>query len=827
MRLRIAAVLLFVVSFGVFAQERPDDWYVGKPIKDITFDGLLYVKSEELYGIVDPYIGRLFDDELFWELQGRLYALEYFEMISPSAIPADQEGSAVILKFEVDEKPVVSSIRFEGNSGVRNTELLDIVTIKEDDVINQLKMRADEEAIREKYLSKGFPDVQVRSETSSRKDGSLELTFFIDEGEKIAIEEFIFEGNTAFSERTLKGLLSLHVRTILNDGAFQEAKLIADREAIVQYYRDRGYIDAAVTDVGRELRTDDKGRNLMTLTFRIYEGSVYTFGGIEVEGNNIFSSEQLKELVYSKEGQIINARRVEADFQRIADLYYENGYIFNTITRQEIRDEENGSVSYLISIVERNRAYIENIIIRGNEKTSEEVILREIPMEPGDVFSKTKLWEGMRNLYNLQYFSMVTPDPVAGSEENLMNLVFNVEEQPTADIQFGLTFSGTSDPDSFPISGLLKWNDRNFLGQGNIFGVEVNASPDTQTMSVQYTQRWLFGLPLSGGFDLTSTHTQKTALMDNAAPFFNGDESYAYPDGFSSYDDYDTSNKNPSAQYMMDYDQWDVSIGFSTGYRFSTPLGNLGLSGGLRTGLIYNSYDDTLFRPFDPTLREQNNQWTPSNSIWSSLSLDQRDVYYDPSGGYYAIQRLGYYGIFPVEREHYVKSDTKAEYFHTLFDIPVTESFNLKTVFGIHSGLSFLFPQWLDGEALIEDSNKLAIDGMFNARGWYSERLKRGMALWENWAELRTPLAPGILALDWFIDAAAVKEDPESFFDDLSVEDFRFSLGAGLRFTIPQFPFRFSLAKRFRVVDGDIEWQDGGIGGWGLDFVLSFALSSY
>jgi outer membrane protein insertion porin family len=116
---------------------------------------------------------------------------------------------------------------------------------------------------------------------------------------------------------------------------------------------------------------------------------------------------------------------------------------------------------------------------------------------------------------------------------------------------------------------------------------------------------------------------------------------------------------------------------------------------------------------------------------------------------------------------------------------------------------------------------------MFVGRGWYGERLNRGLAMWENWAEIRTPLAPGILALDWFIDAAAVKETPAAFFNDLSIEDFRFSLGAGLRFTIPQFPFRFSLAKRFQVVDGKVEWIRGSVGSWGMDFVISFALSTY
>ncbi len=833
MRTRSTALLLvFLTAMTAFAQQA-EDWYIGKPIKDITFEGLKHVKAAELEGVIDPYVGRLFNDNLFWELQGRLYALEYFDLISPSAVPADPEGSAVIIKFKVTEKAVVTKIDFEGNDGLRRSELLDVISIKINDVVNQLKLKADEQALRDKYLERGYPDVSIRSEQKNRDDSALGITFIIDEGEKQALEAVLFEGNTVFSERALRGLLSLKTKTLLNDGAFQETKLIADKTALVQYYRDRGYVDAAVTDVVRTTRKDEQGRNLMTITFRIQEGSIYTFEGISFEGNVIFPTDQLAALVYSKPGQVINARKLESDMQRVADLYYENGYIFNSISRRERRNEEASGISYTISIVERERAHIENIIIRGNKKTRESVILREIPLETGDIFSKTKVMDGLRNLYNLQYFSAVTPETPQGSADNLMDLVFNVEEQPTADIQFGLTFSGSSDPDAFPVSGLIKWNDRNFLGYGNVFGVELNASPDTQTLSIQYTQRWLLGLPLSGGFDFTAKHTLRNAAMDGTAPFFNGDEEYAFPDGFAGYDDYADASSIPGDEYLMSYDQWYLSVGFSTGYRFTTPYGNLGLGGGIRSGFIYNSYDADLFRPFDPTLRDDNNTWTPSNSVWTSVSLDQRDIYYDPSKGYYGIQRLGYYGILPFEREHYIKSDTDLEFFHTLFNIPVADNFSYKAVFGLHSGVSLIYPQFLEGEPQIEDANQLAIDGMFTARGWYSERLSYGLALWESWAEIRTPLAPGILALDWFLDAAAVKETSQEFFSGLAAEDFRFSLGAGLRFTIPQFPFRFSLVKRFKIVDGDVEWQAGGIGhdpdkpDSGLDFVISFALSTY
>jgi outer membrane protein insertion porin family len=485
-------ILVMVLAvWGSFAQH--EEWYQGKTIKNIVFSGLRHVKDNELDGLMDPYIGLQFDDFVFWEIQGKLYALEYFDLISPSVERADPAGNEVILRFSVTERPVVSRISFIGNSGLRRNELMDTISLKINDVLNHAKINIDEHAIINKYLEKGFPDISVRSETQTASDSTIHLAFYITEGEKISISEFRFEGNNVFSARTLRGQLSLKARSLINDGAFQEARLIADIASITQYYHDRGYIDAQIIDVTRELERDAKGNNNLILTFRIFEGSIYTFGGITFEGNQIFSTEQLSALVRSRTGETINARRVEMDLQRIADLYFENGYIFNSIGREEIKDPVIGIVSYHVPIIERGRAYIENILVRGNEKTQTHVILREVPLEPGDVFSKTKVMEAWRNLMNLQYFTMVAPETPPGSEDSLMDLVFFVEEMPTTDLQFGLTFSGSADPDTFPVSGLIKWNDRNFRGSGNELGAELNASPDSAHLSLNYSQRWIFG----------------------------------------------------------------------------------------------------------------------------------------------------------------------------------------------------------------------------------------------------------------------------------------------------------------------------------------------
>jgi outer membrane protein insertion porin family len=194
-----------------------------------------------------------------------------------------------------------------------------------------------------------------------------------------------------------------------------------------------------------------------------------------------------------------------------------------------------------------------------------------------------------------------------------------------------------------------------------------------------------------------------------------------------------------------------------------------------------------------------------------------------------------------MEREYYLRNDIKTEYYITLFNFPITEKWSFKSVLAFHSGLSFIFKQpGRDLDSMtpkIEEGNQLAVDGMFVGRGWNAEYRNKGLLLWDNWVELRFPVVPGILAWDFFFDAAGVESVQGYYFGknnegkpNFTIDNMRFSFGGGLRFTMPQFPLRFSLAKRFRTYDGIVQWEQGSMfrtddPNSGIDPVISFAIS--
>ena len=151
MKFRFFAIILLstaVLGFSQETTEQGDDyWYNGKPIANIIFTGLSNISQSELEALIQPYRGLVFNDVIFWEIQGKLYALEYFERIEPSIIRSDLTGTEVVIRFNVIERPVISRINFIGNSGLRNRELLEVVTSNVSDIFNQAKVRTDIDAI--------------------------------------------------------------------------------------------------------------------------------------------------------------------------------------------------------------------------------------------------------------------------------------------------------------------------------------------------------------------------------------------------------------------------------------------------------------------------------------------------------------------------------------------------------------------------------------------------------------------------------------------------------------------------------------------------------
>jgi len=867
----ITVLLLFLLVSTVNIYSQSTEWYVDKPIKEIKFIGLNNINETELTGIIEQFEGQHFTDTLFWDLQSKLYSLNYFESFTANAVPVDDSRNEVIIEFAVTERPLVKSIIINGNKNISKNQILDETTLKVDDILNNAKIRMDEQAIRNLYIEEGYPDITIESSSDdSSEEGFVDLIFSINEGSQTRIKKILFSGNSFASDNTLKGQLKSKEQSFFSKGVFKEGLLEEDKAAITKYYYDSGYIDVVVVDISTRKLEDETNeeRNYIEVTYFIEEGDQWLFSGFSIEGNTLFNDEELLEKTGSKVGSFLNKSRLEADFMIISDTYYNEGYIYNSISKNEIRNAQTKEISYNILIDEKSRAHIENIILKGNLKTKDYVILRELPLEIGDVFSKSAIMQGLNNLYNTQYFSSVIPEMPYGSELGLMDLVINVEEQNTTDIQFGLTF--TASAGTIPIIGFLKWNDSNFLGEGKNINVGLNISPSKQEVSFGFRDNWLFDERFSAGVDFSFSHNLFSQVpQDIMFPIFNqnhqdnpmvvpdpydghwvnaadgtafdGEPTQAQIDNGTVLTDYDYAVSKGIAiptQYLMDYESYTFTLSGSGGYTFITPVGKIGLGSGLSTSLSYAFYDDAIYRPFDKNIRDSLNTWNFTNKFWVTASWDTRNLIYSPTEGFLLKETLTYTGGLLFGSKHYIKTTTDADAYFKILDIPVTEEWNFSTVLGLHSQFSMVLPQfgYTDSSwgwnTVATREDLLYYDGMFIARGWGTNYDNK--VLWDSAMDFTTPIIAGMLSWNTFLSATAVWSNPEDLLT-MSINDFKFSLGTGVQIDIPSFPISFFLVKRGQFVDGNFTFMQGDYFTDtantaltdGLDFVITFDLDYF
>ncbi|MDA3850959.1 MAG: BamA/TamA family outer membrane protein, partial [Spirochaetaceae bacterium] len=467
------------------------------------------------------------------------------------------------------------------------------------------------------------------------------------------------------------------------------------------------------------------------------------------------------------------------------------------------------------------RAHIESITVSGNIKTREYIIRRELPIEVGDVFSKAKLQEAIMNLYNTGYFDTINPMPYQGSEDLLMDLDISVVEARTADIMMGISFNGGA---GFPISGQVKWGDKNFLGTGKDISVQGTISLDTGSVSVQYNEPWLFGRRWAGGFDLSYNYADKGYIAQDV-------DGNGIPDPYNSWADYEASNNTIPSSHYMSYQSHSISGGFSTGYTWHFPwVKRIGISGNVRSGLQYIDYDQNIYRPYSSSLIENQQTWQYYDNFSTKLTWDDRNLVYDPTKGYVISQSLTVGGILDMSIKEYMKSVSRISFYQKLFTYSINEDDRRHAaVLDISSAYSVLFEKpWKDH--LIDYSDLgYRIDGMFFGRGWAS--VNGGKALWDSSMTIRFPIVSNVLTVDTFLDMVGFWTE-DDFYEGVQLMDFRFSTGAGIRFANPAFPIGIYLVKKFRFdEENQIDWEpepnDIEFKDLGLDLVLAFEIDLY
>lgn len=792
-------VELFLLT-GIYGSLFAQSSFEGKKIVSVEFDGLVQSDELSVKSVINTKPRSLFSQKVLDDDIKSLYNLGLFNNITVEAVEKE-EGVAITFIFE--ELPTIREIIVRGNRRASDRSIKDEIVLKKGSVYNESEALNDLQRIVDLYESKGYPDTSAdfrirKTREKDKKTGEriegVDLIFSIDEGKKLVITSIEFSGVSVVKKERLINVMKTKERGyLLSRGFLKEVQFEIDKGEILRYYADRGYIDARIVKIDKDIQQNEKKkRKEMILTIYIEEGEQYTFDGVTITGNKIFTDSELYELITLEKDTVFNKTEWESNVQAIRDLLAENGYIYYGMDIDETKDSENLLISYSIHITENNKAHVEHIFITGNEKTKDFVIERELQIHEGEIFNVSKIRYSQEKLYNLQYFAGVNIDVKPGTELGLVDLIFDVEEQRTGMFSFGLSYSTAG----YGLSFFEEVSARNFLGRGLRLYEKVDVGFRRQSVTLGFDEPWLFHTPTSAGFTLSWSRTEYGSA--------SGDLVYTYNDGQKTSTDKEVPDgveftENPDGTIIYDYSdaesmeyvQNKFGIQLRLGRRFARYYGiegELGFS-------VFKNYSDSDDVPFDTSLREQYEDdwpWYWKNSLSLLGYRDTRDSRIFATRGNYVGQTVTFFGG-PL--------GGYSDFIHLNTELNVNAKTFWRFVLSSRLSFGFILP-FFGADLTVDDIDYLRIDGMNEGRGWQHPSQwgvissERGRSELHFSLEHRLPIEPRLLWALTFFDVSGIYDEPKDF--SIDPRELYYSVGLGMSFVIPAFPIRIYLARRFK-----------------------------
>jgi outer membrane protein insertion porin family len=502
----------------------------------ISFSGLQSLNEEELKTSLPLKI----KDKIAipgTELSGALQYLWKLQLFSDITVEKSDLGQQnIALKFSVKELPALEQIIFKGNSKFESDELTKTAALVTNKKISEQELLTASNKIEKFYASKGYLTAQASFRLQQSDKNQVKAIFSITEGPKVSIEKITFHGNTAFSQKTLRGALketnqNSWWRKIFGTPKLDTEKFSEDKNQLVEFYRNNGYRDAQVLRDAISYTDDKKG---LYLDIYIEEGQKYHIRNIEWKGNekDFAKTEILEKTFKIRKGDIYNPKLIQErlnfsqDNSDISSIYLDQGYLsFKTTVEEKIIKPDQ--VDLVITLREGEQYQLNTINIKGNTKTKDHVIRRELYTVPGDMFSRKNVIRSIRELSMLNYFDpeQIAPDIQPNPENNTVDMTYNVSEKQTDTFNASVGYSGSGFTgavgvtfNNFSLQDIFNSEAYKPLphGDGQQLGIQWQfGSYNYNTLSLTFTEPWAFGGPTAVGFSAFKTHRAYDYTNDN------------------------------------------------------------------------------------------------------------------------------------------------------------------------------------------------------------------------------------------------------------------------------------------------------------------------
>jgi outer membrane protein insertion porin family len=440
-----------------------------------------------------------------------LYKTGIFEFIEVKreALP----GNVVNLILEVTPKFRVLAIHFEGNKAFKEHRLSKEIKTVHNGALDERQIKDDAQKIYTFYQKKGHNQAQVSySIDRNRSTGFGTVTFKIHEGARVRIHAVNFIGNDHIKARRLRKEMETkkwHMFSWLTgSGRLKDDEFDEDLTKLRDYYKEAGYLDVEITE--DKITFDYPKPDQLVITIRVNEGRRYRIGDISFKGNKLYPERLLRLLPRQKKGMIFVPSKLDKDVESMEDFYSREGYLDTRVRLVRKPNLQTGNIDLEYQITESEKFQVESIIIEGNVKTKSVVILRELVLGPGDVFSSVLMKISKLRLENSRFFE----DPVNVTPESTnipgrRNLKISVTEARTGNLTFGAGFSSLEKATVFAEvtqSNFDLFNRHSFFqGAGQKFRLRFQIGSQSSEVILSFDEPWFLQRELGIGFSIYRT----------------------------------------------------------------------------------------------------------------------------------------------------------------------------------------------------------------------------------------------------------------------------------------------------------------------------------
>lgn len=478
-------------------------------VKEIVLDvkGPQTRSDEAILSQIKLVVGQEYDQKQATQSIKALYKTGLFRTIN---IRIDEiEESQVIVTFEMESNPIVDAVNIEGNRRISCRKLYETIETKIGIPINEAQLTADVEKIRKLYEEKGHSGMDIRYVTSYDDcTGKAVVTFCIDEGKRVRVQSICFIGHEPIKRRCLLKVMQIKERHLLSfltgAGKFKEDAFVDDLQRLKDYFRDQGYLDVEIPESGVTFSYSTP--TSMCITITVNKGRVYCIGDVCISGNTLYSAEKLMGLLCVKPGQTFSPSSIERDREMLVDAYGQVGYLDTDVVALRKPNLETGAIDVEYIIQESEKFFVETVTIQGNTKTKSRVILRELLLEPGDIFDLVRMKNSQARLQNTEYFDEVNLIPEMTNIPGRRNLNIAVKEARTGSVNFGVAINSVEKlvgsveitQSNFDFKNYRSW----FQGAGQKFSLGFHFGARSKVLQLSFEEPSVCDRELAFGFNV-------------------------------------------------------------------------------------------------------------------------------------------------------------------------------------------------------------------------------------------------------------------------------------------------------------------------------------